>query len=978
MSDKKIDQHKISFKETLNLPTTDFPIRSNTNVDDPIMVERWEREKLCDAAFEHNKGNEKFILSDGPPYANGNIHIGHAYNKILKDIVTKAQRMSGKQVPVTPGWDCHGLPIELKVTQEFPGLKPEELKKQCRIYAQKWINIQREEFKRLGVVMQWDKPYLTMNPAYEADILRAFGSCVEKGFIQKKGKTVPWCSSCQTVLATAEIEYKDRKDPSIYVLFTLPDATVKKMLPQLSTQKVSFLVWTTTPWTLPLNRAVLINPEANYQVIQVADQYVIVGAPLVDKICSILGVPNNAVAQLPAKSFEGHVVKHPFIKDLVVPVILDGSVSLSDGTACVHCAPGCGPEDYEVALKHKLEIFSPLTADGKYDVGIEPKELENVSIADGQGWVIKELQNNNNLLHKDSIRHSYPHCWRCHNGLMFRATKQWFLDLSHNNLREKALQSLEKINFLPERSKNFLKATISGRLEWCISRQRVWGVPIPALLCNDCEQAFITPALIAFVADQVAIRGIEYWDEVALEELPVKGVACSRCNGSNFKKEFDILDVWFDSGVSHFAVLHNNKELAYPADMYLEGVDQHRGWFQSSLLTSLAIEETACMRSIVTHGFTVDDKGQKMSKSIGNVTTPMQIIEKLGTDGLRLWACSIAIGADAVVSEKLLQNIAEVYRKIRNTLRFLLSNLYDFDAAKDRLPLSELLFIDKYALENLTLTNDRIRTAYEQSDFTAIFHELTDYCAKELSSFYLDVIKDRLYVEKADGKARRSAQTACWYILDTLTRLIAPVMSFTAEQVSDHYQKNKKQSIHLQNFAKLMDVWQQNSVMVPEGINWTPHQAGLLGTINTIKEQYFYHQREQLWALLFDIRSALLKAIEQQRAQGIIKHSLEARLLIKWQLQPEQQELITYLKQQLALTGQTLEQFFKELVVVSQVVFVEVTDQSFNIFDECKEIAIKVERARGVKCPRCWQWNETVHAQDLCERCALIVFQIKQ
>ncbi|MEX0940702.1 MAG: isoleucine--tRNA ligase [Candidatus Babeliales bacterium] len=962
---------KKSFKDTLNLPQTDFPIRSNPMVDDPALIKRWEQEDLFHASFTHNEGNIKFIFHDGPPYANGHIHLGSAYNKILKDITCKSQRMSGKQVPVTPGWDCHGLPIELKVTQEFPGLSPVALKKECRAYAQKWVDIQREEFKQLGVLMDWKHPYLTMNPGYESKILYALADFVDKGFINKKSKTVPWCPSCQTVLASAEIEYAERKDPSIYVLFSLNEKTKQKLFSEIVDKPISFLIWTTTPWTLPLNRAVLLKPDADYDVLQIDGQYVIVGSALSDKICELLGISKKVYKQIKANYFKDIRVRHPFVEGLEVPIIFDQSVSLQDGTACVHCAPGCGPEDYEVAVKHNLEVYSPITPDGKYSKFIEPHELEGMSVQDGQGWVINKLKEKDLLLLKQSIKHSYPHCWRCRGGLIFRATRQWFLNLSHENLREKALKAIESITFLPERSKNFLKATIQGRLEWCLSRQRVWGVPIPALLCKECDYPFINAELIEKVAKQVAQHGIEYWDEVPIEQLMPSDLVCPQCHGNEFVKEKDILDVWFDSGVSHYAVLFKNPALGFPADLYIEGIDQHRGWFQSSLLTSLILEGEPSTKAILTHGFTVDEKGHKMSKSLGNVVTPGEIIEKIGTDGLRLWVSSIDYRGDAIVSKVLLQNVTEVFRKIRNTSRFLLSNLYDFDPETERLPLSEMLLIDRFALEYLYHVNVKIRAAYEECDFTAVFHELADYCAKELSSFYLDIIKDRLYVEKADGKARRSAQTACWYILDTLTRLMAPILSFAAEYISDNYQKNKMQSIHLQSFNDLQDIWKMIAQMAdldPDYIDWYPFKGRALQASEKIKQLAFHEERTKQWELLQAIRSAVLKSLESLREKGTIKHSLEAKVMMYLDLPEKESQWFNDFFKDIEKTQQTKENFFKEFFIVSQCELID-SPKNLTKSSELKGLWLNVTHAEGVKCPRCWQWDTTVHPDALCKRC---------
>lgn len=941
MAEQANTPNQVSYKDTLNLPRTDFPIRADAKGDDPKMIARWAQENLYKKSFESHKGQEKFILHDGPPYANGHIHAGHAYNKILKDIVGKSQRMMGKNVPITPGWDCHGLPIELKVTQENPGVTGSALKKACRAYAQKWIDIQREEFKRLGVLMDWENPYITMSYGYEASILRAFAKFVEGGYIERKNKTVPWCAECQTVLAQAEIEYQDQKDPSVFVLFPLPQSTTQKLFANVGDRTVNLLIWTTTPWTLPLNRAVMIKPGAEYVVLDINNTLIVVAKALADKIVQMMSAEKKVVAEFVAEQLvaAGKMVQHPFI-DLQVPLILSDTVSLDDGTAFVHCAPGCGPDDYEVGVRNNLEIYSPISPDGKYTKEINPQELAGMPVKDGQIWVIKKLAEVGKMFHKTSIKHAYPYCWRSHTPLIFRATKQWFCDLSKDGLKENAIKEADTVNALPEKSINRLKATLEGRLEWVLSRQRTWGVPIPALICTNCDYTYSTPELITKVADNVQTKGIEYWDDATAQDLLPANFACPSCKGTEFKKENDILDVWFDSGVSHYAVLAQNPDLAFPANMYLEGKDQHRGWFQSSLLTSVVLEDKAPMKEIVTHGFTVDAQGRKMSKSLGNVVSPQEMINDLGTDGLRLWASSIDISGEAVVSKIMLDNIKEVFRKVRNTSRFLLSNLYDFDIQKDVVPLDQLLLIDHYALQELAELNQKVIKAYADYDFTAVAHMLGDYCSVQLSSFYLDIIKDRLYVEKADGHMRRSAQTASWHILDTLTRLMAPILSFTAEQVSDNYQKNKTESIHLQKFA---------SVKVPALIEAD-------------------HNR---WQMLRDIRSAVLKAIEGLRAQGIIKHSLEAQVIMHLNSDAPTAALFKSLISDLRKTKQGDKGFFEEFFIVSDVVIQENAqglEQS-----EMSGLSVKIEKAQGQKCARCWQWKMSVNDRQLDERCQKIV-----
>lgn len=968
-------KEQMSFKDTLNLPHTDFPIRPNAKVDDPAMIERWEREKLFDKATELHQGNDKYILHDGPPYANGHLHLGHAYNKILKDIVTKTRRMLGYHVPVIPGWDCHGLPIEFKVSQENPQATPLELKKLCRAYAQHWIDVQRSEFKRLGVVMDWDHPYITMDPGYEAQTVRAFGELVAKKFIERKNKTVAWCASCQTVLASAEIEYKDRKDPSLYVLFALDQTATQHLFPRAVGKPVNLVIWTTTPWTLPLNRAVMLHPTNEYALVDFGGMLVIVGAQLVDTLAAKLNVEKKIITAFVGAHLKNAQVQHPFVDGLMVPIVFDESVGVSEGTACVHTAPGCGPIDYEIGVKNNLEIYSPISPDGKYTNDIRPLELEGMSVADGQIWVIKKLAEKGALLHKASITHSYPHCWRCRNGLIFRATRQWFFDLNQESIKQKALDAItQKIDFIPEQGRNFLKATVEHRWEWCLSRQRTWGIPIPALLCERCDYVYTKQEFINKVADHIALEGIEYWDRVSLEHVVPKDLVCPQCKSADFKKETDILDVWFDSGVSHYAVLYKNPALQFPADIYLEGVDQHRGWFQSSLLNGMVLEGRAPMKTIMTHGFTVDAKGQKMSKSLGNVIAPQQVMDQLGTDGLRLWVASVDHEGDAIISDTLLKNVGEVYRKIRNTCRGLLMNLYDYDHEQHNVDLATLYPIDQYALYTLYSLQNEIITNYLEGDFTAVYHALTEYCSNELSAFYLDVVKDRLYCDQADGHARRSAQTTIYYILDTVTRLIAPIMSFTAEHLSDFYQKDKKVSIHLQQFASLREIHEQ--LLQTEVLTdfeklpsvYVGHMTRLLRALDENKHAL---QMQTCWEQLKEVRSALLKVIELEREKGIVKHSLEVKLTFYIDTKAPAFNCVESFFEQLKATGHTAESFFKEFMIVSQVAIAfDATDLPST---ELKGLYAKAEHADGTKCPRCWQWEKNNNPHGLDNRCLKIV-----
>jgi isoleucyl-tRNA synthetase len=976
MSSQTDKDTKNLFQHTLNLPKTDFSIRANSAIKEPELLVRWEKEDLWGKSWTKNKGGKKFVFHDGPPYANGHIHIGHVLNKVLKDIVTKYKRMSGFHVPAKPGWDCHGLPIELKVEDQHGKITDKvELKKTCREYANKWIEVQKEEFKQLGVVMDWQNPYKTMSPDYESLILKAFAQFVQDGYIERKGKTVPWCASCKTVLAAAEIEYKDRKDPSIYVLFPFDLEISKKNFPEVIKNnpnlEVSLLVWTTTPWTLPLNRAVVLNPSAKYVLLQAEGNIAfVVAKDLADKLCVLFGIEKKILSEFDPKIFQNQKVNHAFIENLKIPVLLDQSVLFDEGTACMHSAPGCGPEDYILGVKNGLEIFSPLSADGKYTQGIQPKELEGMPILGGQIWVIKKLAEKNRLFFKNSITHSYPHCWRCHNGLMFRATEQWFCDLQKGDLVKKTLDEIEKISFVPDWGKSRLDAFISGRTEWCISRQRVWGVPIPALTCKKCEHAYLNADFVRKVAQAVAKEGVEFWDRVSVDDFVKLGFLkqdfkCPNCSAgiSEFKKENDILDVWFDSGVSHYAVLAQDKtNLGVPADIYLEGSDQHRGWFQSSLLSSMILNHGTCTKAFITHGFVVDEKGYKMSKSVGNVVSPDDVIKKFSRDILRLWVASSDYRDDIAISEKILSFVAQSYSKIRNTCRFMISNLYDFDIKKDAVDFEKMPKVDQYALAKLFEFNNQVMKAYEDYDYAAVFHALNNYCTVDLSSLYLDICKDRLYVEQADGLLRRSAQTVIYNILDTITHLMAPILSFLAEEVSDFYQKEKTESIHLQSFAHPTDTW---ALMLKKNLAASPLHTGVIETAAT-----YAIEMQNLWNMLLDIREVVLKAIEQKRTEGLVKHPLEGKVSFYIDKNSEQRKIFDVFVKELG-SEKDVHRFFTDWFIVSQVKIFD----SFDGLDQTRLpwIFVKVEHADGEKCPRCWQWEKTVNPEKLCLRCQTVL-----
>ena len=909
----------MDYAKTLNLPKTAFSMKANLAQREPETQKLWDDIKIYDLLRKNGQNRERFILHDGPPYANGDIHMGHALNKVLKDIIVKYKSMSNFDAPYVPGWDCHGLPIEYKVMAEAGNrhLSKAEIRKKCREYALRYVQIQKEEFKRLGVFGDWENPYLTLSNHYSASIIEAFRKIVEKGFVCRSKKPVHWCASCQTALAEAEVEYNEVSSPSIYVRFPIK-AAPSSLVPSPS----SVLIWTTTPWTLPANVAVAFHPEYNYAAVKINGKVLIMLEELVDDVVSKVGAQAKEVLkQFKGKDLEGTILQHPFLERESRGVLGD-YVTKDTGTGCVHTAPGHGLDDYATGLKYDLPILSPVDDEGRFTE--EFKEFEGEMVFETNEGSIELLDEKGMLFHREEIDHTYPHCWRCKNPIVFRATEQWFIGLEINDLIKQGLSTIEGVKWIPTQGKERFYNTLSSRSDWCISRQRAWGVPIPALICSGCGDHFLDTKVIERTRDLVREYGTDVWFERPVEDFLPDGIRCKECGAKDFKKEENILDVWFDSGVSHQAVLRGNNGNQFPADLYLEGSDQHRGWFQSSMLTSLAIEGTAPYKAVLTHGFMLDQEGRAMSKSLGNVISPMEIISKYGADVLRLWVISADYREDMRLGQEILDQVVESYRKIRNTCRFLLGNLYDFNP-KDGIGYEDLFGVDRFVLHELQRSIETSVIAYERFEFHRLYHLLVNFVPKTLSSFYLDIIKDRLYTWGPSSKGRRAAQTVLHEVLNTLVRIIAPVLCFTADEI-----------------------WHQLRVdeSMPESIHLLAYPKP--------KAQYRLKGKEfEQWKTLLGVREKALLEIEQARTGGAIGSSLEAALRIKAP----------------AKEWQILKAYEDELAAICIVSGVELIEN--------KEFDVEVAAAKGKKCVRCWNFSETVGKNtlhpEICSCCLAVI-----
>ncbi|MDD2316174.1 MAG: isoleucine--tRNA ligase [Desulfobacterales bacterium] len=922
----------MDYKATLNLPVTDFPMKAGLAQREPGQLKAWEDQSLYHQIRQASRGRERFILHDGPPYANGNIHIGTALNKILKDIIIRSRQMSGYDAAYVPGWDCHGLPIEHNVDKELGDKKKDlsltEIRRRCRTYAERFIDIQREEFKRLGVMGEWENPYLTMSRNYEASIARECGKFALDGSLIRSKKPIYWCPQCRTALAEAEIEYADASSPSIFVKFRLQD-DLSAQIPALSGKKVFVVIWTTTPWTLPANLAVALHPDFTYAAVDVGgNEVLILAEELVSPCMKTFGISDyQMVSKISARSLEGKKCLHPMC-DRTSLIILGAHVTLDAGTGCVHTAPGHGREDYEVGLAYDLDVYSPVDEYGRFTGDVQG--FAGQFVFDANAPINARLKQSGVLLAQEDIVHSYPHCWRCKKPVIFRATPQWFISMEKNNLRQKALAAIDAVEWIPHWGRERIYGMIASRPDWCVSRQRAWGVPIVVFYCKDCDQLLINPQVYDRIFDLFSAHGADIWFEKSAAELLPADSVCSKCGGKNFAKETDILDVWFDSGVSHAAVLEHRPYLKWPADLYLEGSDQHRGWFHSSLLTAVGTRNQAPYRSVLTHGFVVDAEGKKMSKSVGNIVAPREVIDKFGAEILRLWVSASDYRDDIRISDKILKHLSDAYRRIRNTCRFMLGNLYDFDPKTDAVALSDMPELDRFALCRLQDLIGKTLTAYEKYEMHVIYHSLHNFCSLDLSAFYLDILKDRLYTSPPKSMARRSAQTVIFKLLDAMVRLMAPILSFTAEEI-----------------WKYMPAW--------EGKETSVH----LAAFPQIDAQCCDDSLAETWKRLLDVRSDVTRAIEQARAEKIVGHSLDARVTLA-----ADSELAAFLR--------PYESELRSILIVSQVVLIDGagSDAAF-LKGEIAGLGVRVEPAKGEKCQRCWIYDASVEsdADHVCARC---------
>lgn len=925
------------YKHTLNLPETEFPMRGNLAQREPKMLQQWNEKQLYHKIRAAKKGKPTFILHDGPPYANGDIHIGHAVNKILKDVIVKAKTLSDFDAPYVPGWDCHGLPIELMVEKKVgkPGKKvtAAQFRQKCREYAEKQITGQKADFIRLGILGEWDKPYKTMDYASEADIIRELGNIVRSGHLEKGFKPVHWCTDCGSALAEAEVEYQDKVSPSIDVRFAVSDE--QAFLNSFDTLDnnggqgtISVVIWTTTPWTLPANRAIALNPELEYSLLQVTGvngpERLLLATDLLDECLQRFGFTDHQVlAVCLGQALENQHVKHPFY-DFTVPLILGDHVTIDAGTGCVHTAPGHGVEDFAVGRNYQLEVANPVGANGVFVEGTELFAGEFVFKANEH--IVEVLTDRGALMHHHKYTHSYPHCWRHKTPLIFRATPQWFISMDKNGLRAASIKEIHNTQWIPEWGASRIESMVAGRPDWCISRQRTWGVPIALFVHQDSGALHPdTDALIEKVAKQVELKGIQAWWDIDSRDLIGD-------DADTYVKVPDTLDVWFDSGVSHYFVVDRREDIPASADLYLEGSDQHRGWFMSSLMTSVATTGHAPYKQVLTHGFVVDGNGKKMSKSLGNTVAPQQVTNKLGADILRLWVASTDYRSEIAVSDEILKRSADAYRRIRNTARFLLANLNGFDPKTDLVPFEDMVELDKWAVSRANTIQQEIIEAYEQYDLLAVTQKLMHFCSIEMGSFYLDIIKDRQYTAKGDSVARRSCQSALYHIIEALVRWMAPIMSFTAQEL-----------------------WQEMPWQEDEFVFTGRWYQGL--SAQNQQTQF----NNAFWLQVMAVKDEVNRSIELARKEGTIGGSLQAEVKI-------------FANQDIAQSLAKLQDELRFVLITSAATVEQVTDAPQNAQDTAiPGLWLQISASLGKKCTRCWHHREDVGSTaahpELCVRC---------
>ena len=938
-----LDLTMMDYKSTLNLPQTKFPMKAGLPQREPLILGQWQKEDIYGLIRKACAGRkEKYILHDGPPYANGNIHIGHALNKTLKDIVVKYKTMQGFDSAYVPGWDCHGLPVEHQLFRELKINKPEisqlEFRKKAYDYALKYVSLQKEQFKRLGVFGDWERPYLTLDAAYEQAIVESLSELVKKGYIYRGLKPVNWCFKCETALAEAEVEYEERLSPSVFVKFKLE-------LTGGFTEDTSLVIWTTTPWTLLANVAVAVHPEFTYSYIKTAKGNLLIAKVLLARVLAQGKIDKyTLLREIGGRELEGLAYAHPFGLRKGRIVLAD-YISAEEGSGLVHTAPGHGNEDYLTAVKYKLDIIMPVDSKGNFDAS--SGEFKGLNVLDANKLILEKLQSLGLLLSDSKIQHAYPHCWRCKNPIIFRATKQWFLNIDKQDLRKKLLEAIaQNIAWVPSAGKERISAMVAKRPDWCLSRQRYWGVPIPSLSCDNCQEEILEARAIDKFAGFILKEGSDAWFKREAQDFIPEGFQCPHCKADKFSKGEDILDVWFDSGVSSQAVLKKRKELSFPCSLYLEGSDQHRGWFQSSLIPAMCIDGKPPFRTVLTHGFVVDGEGRKMSKSFGNVISPLDIIKDYGADILRLWVASSDYNEDIRISEEILKRLSEAYRKIRNTARFILSNLYDFNPDKDGVDYPHLKRIDKwilFGLERLLLEN--VNKAYEKFEFYKVYQAIYEFCNIELSTLYLDIIKGRLYTYAADSIERRSAQTAIYEVLNALARVIAPILVFTAEEIWQNMPKEEKDKsvsgVHLLSWPQMNPVFAQDDLFA--------------------RKKDIFEELKTIIGLVSEANEKL----EEMRGRGEIGSSFDAKI----NLLTNNEIRYKYLE---SLKGDLAEIFKVSEVEIKLDHNLPNLDKHIRAISS-PDITIEVLKAQGLKCVRCWNYSPSVgshkaHVQ-LCDKC---------